>query len=213
MKYIRIKKRPTHRLEFFSRIFICIMLLALLQGCFDVNKPKTDQGYITGTLPVARNSWLVADNGATQTRIAVNDEGSFAAQLPAGRYQLLMQAGNTLALVKRDVQIENNLTLNIVDLDMVPVPQVKSVSVPLLYSTSAIVEWETDIESDGYIEYGTNELYGYTTHAESDLKSRHRLQLYNLQPATTYHFRIVASRYSLESAQSISRNYSFTTEP
>jgi len=207
------KKRPTRWLELFTRVFMTVMLLALLQGCFDVNKTQPDKGYIAGTLPVARNSWLVADNGITQTRIAVNDEGSFAAQLPTGRYQLLMQTGSTLTLIKRDVQVENNLTLTIVDLDMVPIPQVKSVSVPLLYSTSAVIEWETDIESDGRIEYGTNELYGHTTHADSELRTRHRLQLYNLQPATTYHFRIVASRYSLESAQSISRNYSFTTEP
>jgi hypothetical protein len=90
---------------------------------------------------------------------------------------------------------------------------VLSVAVPLVYDTSAVIEWETDIESDGFVEFGTSELYGYSSYGGSELKTRHRVQLYNLLPATTYHFRINASRYSLESARSLSRDFTFTTEP
>jgi len=125
----------------------------------------------------------------------------------------MQTSAGSITLIRRGVQVDNNMTVTVLDTDIVPVPQITAVSVPLVYSTSAIIEWETDIESDGYIEFGNNELYGYSSYATTELKTRHRIQLYSLQPATTYHFRVVASRYNLASARNISRNYTFSTEP
>lgn len=197
-----------------SVLFLGLLLLSMLQGCLATRKSEAQYGSISGSLSVAKSCNLLAVSEDRQVLIPVDGSGHFSARLEPGVYQLSLQAGDgTLTLFKKAVQIENNMSVTVVDTDMVPIPHVMSVSVPLVYSTSAIIEWETDIESDGYVEFGSNELYGYSSYGVTELKKKHRIQLYNLLPASTYHFRVVASRYSLESAQSISRDFVFTTEP
>lgn len=195
-------------------VIAAIFAVAFLPGCLSKGNGENDMGTITGTLSVAKNSQLVAVGSEGQVLIPVDDEGRFAARLAPGVYQLMMQtADGQLTLIRKTVEINNNMTVTVVDTDIVPMPQVTSVSVPLVYATSAVIEWETSIESDGYVEYGTNEVYGYASYATTELKTRHRIQLYGLQPATAYHFRIVASRHNLDSTRTFSRDFSFTTEP
>jgi len=193
---------------------LAILALAMLQGCLSSQATKNDFGVISGQLSAAANLKLIATNDGKEITIPVDSEGRFSARVSGGIYNLqLLAADGTITLIRRDVQVDNNMTVTVLDTDIVPIPQVTSVAVPLIYSTSAIIEWETSIESDGYVEFGNNELYGYSSYAITDLKTKHRIQLYNLLPATTYHFRVVASRYNLESARSLSRNFTFTTEP
>ncbi|MDN5277955.1 MAG: hypothetical protein PWR01_1920 [Clostridiales bacterium] len=198
----------------FLMIFIFFVVTALLQGCLSSTTNKTSLGTLTGEIMHLAQSELLIMGENSKTLVKTDENGKFAASLTPGRYQLLMQSSNgELVVIKRDIQIENNLTFIVTDVDLIPVPQVISVSVPLIYDTSAIIEWETNIESDGLIEYGTNELYGFASYSDTDLKTRHRIQLYDLLPDTTYHFRIAASRYNLDSARSYSRDYAFTTTP
>ncbi|MBU1109154.1 MAG: fibronectin type III domain-containing protein [Candidatus Riflebacteria bacterium] len=193
---------------------LAIMAMAMLQGCLASRETDNDFGVISGQLSAAANLSLLAINENAEISIPADNEGCFSARVAGGIYNLHLQASDgTVSLIRRDVQVDNNMTVTVLDTDIVPIPQVTSVAVPLVYSTSAIIEWETDIESDGYIEFGNNELYGYSSYAITELKTKHRIQLYNLLPASTYHFRVVASRYNLESARSLSRNFTFTTEP
>ncbi|MDD2998432.1 MAG: fibronectin type III domain-containing protein [Candidatus Riflebacteria bacterium] len=202
------------RAQIWALLMAAMIFMAFLQGCLSKSGDKDSLGTISGTLASAGNSQLMAVSGDTKVLIPVDENGHFAARLAPGIYQLLLQSSDgQLTLIRQAVAIENNMTVTVVDADLVPMPQVTSVAVPLVYSTSAVVEWETSIESDGYIDYGTNELYGYSSYAATDLKTRHRVQLYNLSPATTYHFRIVASRYNLETSRTFSRDFAFTTEP
>lgn len=195
-------------------VLAAILAVAFLPGCLNHAAEDNGMGTITGTLAVARSSQLVAISGDSKVFIPVDSEGRFQARLAPGVYQLMLQTSEgQLTLIRKTVQIDNNMTCTVVDTDMVPMPQVLSVSVPLVYSTSAVIEWETSIESDGYVEYGSSELYGYSSYATTELKKRHRIQLYSLLPTTTYHFRVVASRYNLDSTRTWSRNFSFATEP
>lgn len=195
-------------------VIAAIFAVSVLPGCFNGKENETKLGTLTGNLEAAKSSQLVAMRGDEKILIPVGADGKFMARLAPGVYQLMLQnADGQLTLVRKTVQIDNNMTVTVVDAEMVPMPQVMSVSVPLVYSDSAVIEWETSIESDGYVEYGTNELYGYASYATTDLKVRHRMQLFNLLPATRYHFRIVASRHNLDSTRTWSRNFSFTTEP
>ncbi len=195
-------------------VIAAIFAVAFLPGCFNGRENGDNLGILTGNLEIAKDSQLVAMRGDEKVLIPVGADGKFMARLSPGVYQLLLQsADGQLTLIRKTVEIDNNMTVTVVDAEMVPMPQVVSVSVPLIYSDSAVIEWETGIESDGYVEYGTNELYGYASYATTDQKTRHRIQLFNLLPATRYHFRIVASRHNLDSTRSWSRNFSFTTEP
>lgn len=196
-------------------VMFSVSLMAVFSGCLSTSSEhETQVGIVSADLPQFANASFLIAGPDGDTSISADDSGKFVAMLKPGRYQLLLQKTNgELILVRRELLVENNLTLVITDAEMIAIPKVISVSVPMIYSTSAIIEWETDIESDGHVEYGTSELYGMASYADTELKTRHRIQLYDLQPGVTYHFRIAASRYSLDSTTSLSRDYAFTTEP
>lgn len=188
-------------------------LTALVAGCGGTGGDTEASGLLTGRVPVVTGSVVVirATDGAEQ-EVQVDGEGRYAASLRPGAYSVLLKtADGRLTLVSQSVSIEDNMTVSLVDVSLVPLPQVVSVSVPLVDHNSATVEWISDIEADGRIDYGTDARYGYSTYTDTELKAKHRVQLYDLKPDTTYHFRIVASRYGLESAETFSRDYAFTT--
>ena len=208
------KTLHTQACKYVLSALAAVLIMATLQGCLASHGSPDSSGVIAGKFSAAANSHIIAKSSDAEFIIPTDSEGRFSARVPSGIYSLHMQtSASSITLIRRGVQVDNNMTVTVLDTDIVPVPQINAVSVPLVYATSAIIEWETDIESDGYIEFGNNELYGYSSYATTELKMRHRIQLYSLQPATTYHFRVVASRYNLESARNISRNYTFSTEP
>lgn len=195
--------------------FLTFALISLA-GCSSSSGSREAYGRVMGSLPEAANSNIIAKSHTSVYLIAVDSMGRFSADLPADVYTFSFRGAfkdGKFSLTTKTFVVANNTTINIVDADLVPQPQVLTVSVPVINENSAIIEWETDIESDGYLEYGTNELYGVSTHVSTDLTLRHRVQLDSLISGTTYHFRIVASRYNLESAKFISRDYTFITRP
>ena len=200
-------------------IFTILLLFAAvinLVGCSSSsdNSLKGESGTVTGSLLDAANSNIVATSDAGEYLIPVDADGRFSANLPVGVYTLSYRsasANNKLVLTEKKLVVANNVTISVVDAELVPIPQVLNVSVPVINANSAIIEWETDIESDGYLEYGTNELYGVSTYVSTDLTTQHRVQLGSLMSNTTYHFRVVASRHNLESSKFYSQDYTFTT--
>ena len=93
---------------------------------------------------------------------------------------------------------EQNEVINNIDTPLMQIPLLQSVEVSLINSDSAVVSWETNVESDGYVEYGNNELYGMSSYVSTTMTKQHRIQLQNLQPTTTYYFRIISSQYSFK---------------
>ena len=203
-----------------KNIVIAILMLFSavinLVGCSSSsdNSLNAESGTVTGSLLDAANSNIVATSDSGEYLIPVGADGRFSANLPVGVYSLSYRsaaANNKLVLTEKKLVVANNVTISVVDAELVPIPQVLSVTVPVINANSAIIEWETDIESDGYLEYGTNELYGVSTYVSTDLTTHHRVQLGSLSANTTYHFRIVASRHNLESSRFYSQDYTFTT--
>lgn len=196
---------------------LLIVLTAVLPGCGGAGRQGEDRqtgGLLTGRVPVISGSVVVIRGvDGSEREVAVDTEGRYAASLLPGAYSVLLKtADGRLTLVSQSVSIEDNMTMSLVDVRLVPLPQVVSVSVPLVEQTMATIEWISDIDADGRIDYGTDTRYGYSTYTDTELKTKHRMQLYDLKPDTTYHFRIVASRYGLESAETRSKDYVFTTE-
>ena len=203
-----------------KNIVIAILMLFTavinLVGCSSSsdNSLNAESGTVTGSLLDAANSNIVATSDSGEYLIPVGADGRFSANLPVGVYSLSYRsasANNKLVLTEKKLVVANNVTISVVDAELVPIPQVLSVTIPVINANSAIIEWETDIESDGYLEYGTNELYGVSTYVSTDLTTHHRVQLGSLSANTTYHFRIVASRHNLESSRFYSQDYTFTT--
>lgn len=204
--------------RFIVLVSVMLVLTVIMAGCGGTGgdgERATATGMLTGRVPLISGS-VVVIRGADgiEREVAVDADGNFAASLRAGAYSVLLKtADGKLTLVSRTVNIEDNMTVSLVDVRLVPLPQVVSVSVPLVDHDTATIEWISDIDADGRIDYGTDTRYGYSTYTDTELKTKHRMQLHDLRPDTTYHFRIVASRYGLETAETFSQDYAFTTEP
>ncbi|MDD2482776.1 MAG: fibronectin type III domain-containing protein [Candidatus Shapirobacteria bacterium] len=76
-------------------------------------------------------------------------------------------------------------------------------------SSSAEVYWETNVNSNSYVEYGLDESYGYWS-GLNNLETEHRVQLTNLLSAATYNFRVRSK--SNNDSEAVSQNFTLTTE-
>jgi hypothetical protein len=58
--------------------------------------------------------------------------------------------------------------------------------------TNATITWTTDIPGDSELEYGTGS-YSERTPIDSSLTTTHTVSIANLQPGTTYHYRVISA--------------------
>ena len=65
-----------------------------------------------------------------------------------------------------------------------------SVAAASVAPTSAMITWQTNKPSDQQVIYGTTTAYGLSTSLDPTLSLSHSQTLTNLQPETTYHFRV-----------------------
>lgn len=91
-----------------------------------------------------------------------------------------------------------------------PVPQILlGPGVNDLHRSSAKIFWVTDKPGNTKIEYGLNEEYGLSL-ANNDQVTYHQLEIFGLQPTTTYHLKISTDPQNGASAVE-SADYSFIT--
>lgn len=64
-------------------------------------------------------------------------------------------------------------------------PTVSSVS-----ATSAIIEWTTDVTSNSFVSYGSDDKYGYESGQSEDRVKSHLVKIIGLSPNKTYHYQI-----------------------
>ena len=84
-----------------------------------------------------------------------------------------------------------------------------SIAATSITTSSAIVTWTTNKPGSSQIEYGTTTSYGSTTPLDSTLVSNHSQTLTNLNPGTTYNYRIRS--VDLGGSVHVSGNSTFTT--
>jgi hypothetical protein len=75
----------------------------------------------------------------------------------------------------------------------------------------ASLRWKTNVLSTSQVEYGTTTQYGLKSGENTDLTADHYIQLFDLKPATTYHYRVI-SKTSADKAPSYSSDFTLTTE-
>lgn len=88
-------------------------------------------------------------------------------------------------------------------------PKISDVQVVEAAENYATITWKTSEDADSLVNYGLDKNYGIARDPLPD-KSSHEIKIDNLEPSTTYHFRVVSSDAS--NNQSISENYIFTTD-
>lgn len=212
-------KSVSIRTFFKKLLFVGVLfVLFILPGCLGKNGPnnKTSQvATITGKVAFPVGSQLVIQSLEGRNHEAmIKPDSTFSAEVPPGTYNILLQASDgSLQLIKKSVFIQDFMLVNFLDVDLVPIPRIISISVPVIYSDSAVVEWQTDIPSDGRVDYGRDQTYEFSTFTETELTKSHRIQLLSLNPSSTYHFRVVASRHGIETVKNLSNDYAFITNP
>jgi hypothetical protein len=85
-----------------------------------------------------------------------------------------------------------------------------AISTTSLATNSAVVSWQTNKPADSQVEYGTTTAYANTTMLDSTRVASHSQTLTNLQPATTYQFRVRSQDEG--GSNVISSNFTFTTK-
>jgi subtilisin family serine protease len=87
--------------------------------------------------------------------------------------------------------------------------------VSILTDTTATIEWITDEESEGAVEYGLTTGYGSIEPKEpsGDYVFVHNITLTGLTPSTPYHFRVISKDNSPNANEYISNDHTFTTRP
>jgi len=69
-------------------------------------------------------------------------------------------------------------------------PLISEVNISNITETSATITWETDEDATSQVEYGITDAYGSSTSWDEELTTGHSITLSELEPDTTYHFRL-----------------------
>jgi len=85
-----------------------------------------------------------------------------------------------------------------------------AISTSSLTTNSAVVSWQTNKPADSQVEYGSTTAYGSLTTLDTTRVASHSQTLTNLQPGTTYQFRVRSKDEG--GANVVSSNFSFTTK-
>ncbi|MBT3362751.1 MAG: hypothetical protein HN929_03180 [Chloroflexi bacterium] len=76
-------------------------------------------------------------------------------------------------------------------------------------TTTAVIEWDTNLASTSLVEYGTTDSYDTTTTFDTTLETAHSVSLTGLEIETTYHYR-VKSKLDADT-EVVSDDYTFST--
>ncbi len=87
--------------------------------------------------------------------------------------------------------------------------EISAVQISDVKSDSATVTWTTDKNTDATINFGLDQRFGTVRDSAFDKKD-HSLTIDSLEPATTYHFRVVST--DVEGNRSTTAGYVFTTK-
>jgi peptidoglycan hydrolase-like protein with peptidoglycan-binding domain/phosphodiesterase/alkaline phosphatase D-like protein len=88
-------------------------------------------------------------------------------------------------------------------------PNIISVSPSGITSTGATIAWTTDKAATSQVQYGISSGYGVLSTENLTLATSHSITLIDLEPSTTYHFRVAST--DEVSNITFSEDYTFTT--
>lgn len=100
------------------------------------------------------------------------------------------------------------LTLSLAGIVFAAPPVITNVRIASSTDDTITIQWNTDIEADAQVNYGKQSDYGIVRNPEIDT-TEHQVTIQDLDPSTTYHFRITAA--DSVGNQGISGDFMFTT--
>ncbi|WDT74630.1 MAG: fibronectin type III domain-containing protein [Candidatus Manganitrophus sp.] len=88
-------------------------------------------------------------------------------------------------------------------------PTLSGITTNSLTSSSVVISWNTNEPATARVEYGTTTAYGALSTLDATLGTGHTRTLNNLNPSTTYHFRVISKDAADNTA--LSGDHTFTT--
>lgn len=88
-------------------------------------------------------------------------------------------------------------------------PEIDGIQIQEVGNDYAVINWSTDDEADSQVNYGLTSQYGVVREPVAD-KREHSIRLDELEPATTYHFRVLSADEF--GNQTVSGDFTLTTE-
>jgi hypothetical protein len=92
-------------------------------------------------------------------------------------------------------------------------PTITNISATDITETTATITWTTNDPSTSQVEYGETPIYGATTSLQTGLITNHSVTLTNLNPETTYHFRVKSKDSAANEATSGDRTFTTLALP
>jgi len=90
-------------------------------------------------------------------------------------------------------------------------PAISDINVSNISATSVTISWKASELSSGFVDYGTKTTYGKVA-GSGDFKDVHTVTLPDLEPETTYHFRIRAIDEDGNEAKASDQTFTTTTD-
>jgi hypothetical protein len=110
------------------------------------------------------------------------------------------QSGNSVTSAGVTVSVNNAASST---------PTISGVTAVSVLSTSAVIDWTTNVAANSQVEYGTTTSYGLSTTLDSNSVTSHSESISGLAVSTLYHYRV----HSSDSAGSaVSGDFTFTTQ-
>ena len=119
---------------------------------------------------------------------------------PPGYYMLFIINSNGVPSVAKIINLNHPDTQT---------PIISNIVSTNITSTTATITWTTDEIADSQIEYGQDTNYGSATTLDTTLTTNHSQQVTNLDPNTSYHYRVKSKDTSSNLATS--QDNTFTT--
>ncbi len=198
-------------------IITAMMLVITMSGCTKVKNNKAARGNITGKVYDSNGKVLsgakVEIYGGNPSTTTDYMGKYMLSSLEPGQYKVVATNASKTVIIIVDVvrgETTENCDLTFKVTDGLP-PLITSVKVASLTENIATITWTTNEAADSFIDYATGSIgLAYTMSAsDTSMVTDHCLELKNLIPGLTYHFRVKSRDF--DGNEGISSDYQFTT--
>jgi hypothetical protein len=171
-------------------IIITIFALIAHVGCMTTKSPAP--GGLSGIVTdIAGNYISAATVSTTEGRVTSDVYGRWSMQGLTPRIVELKAEHDKYEPQTLTVEVQEGRFVEDVTFALAAKGELSNVVIQKLSSTKVSVSFDTKYAAKGYVEYGTDGLFSYSTPVEPTSLYTHKFEITDLIPATTYRFRCV----------------------
>jgi hypothetical protein len=172
-------------------IIITIFALIAHVGCMTTKSPAP--GGLSGVVTDIAGNYISAATVSTTEGKATSDiQGKWSLQGLNPRIVEIKAEHDKFEPQILTVEVQAGKFVEDVNFALAAKGELSNVRLEKLSSTRVKITFDTKYAAKGYVEYGTDGLFAYSTPIEPNQLYTHKFEITDLVPATTYRFRCVA---------------------